>query len=91
MLIKGKIIPKNHKKVLKLINERYKQQDPVFLFLYGKILKQQMKYKESISYFEKAVEEGDDESLYELGKVILIELLASLVIVQWKSSANIES
>lgn len=69
MLIKGKIIPKNHKKVLKLINERYKQQDPVFLFLYGKILKQQMKYKESISYFEKAVEEGDVESLYELGKV----------------------
>lgn len=47
MLIKGKIIPKNHKKVIKMITERYDSNDSLFLFIYGSHLKQEKKYEES--------------------------------------------
>lgn len=69
MLIKGKIIPKNHKKVIKMITERYDSNDSLFLFIYDSRLKQEKKYEESFPYFENAEKAGNVDAIYELANM----------------------
>lgn len=54
-----------------ILKKFLKEEDRDIHFLYGKILKKEHKYHESIKYFRKSSKLGSPEAMYELGKLLL--------------------
>ena len=64
MIIKGKVIPQNHQKVVKLLESKLKDDQSVYSFLYGKLYAKEKKYLESKKYFKESIKLGNIDSLF---------------------------
>lgn len=73
MLIKGDIILQDIKKALSILSKFLSTNDPNILFLYAKIMKKQKKYQVAKEYFIKSAKEGNNQSMFEYAKMLLIE------------------
>ena len=70
MLIKGKIIPQNLNKAMKIAKKKLANQVEIFSMVVGKIEKKKGNYKEAIKNFEKSIQTENDESMYKYGKML---------------------
>lgn len=52
MLIKGKLIPSNHKRALKLIEKKLSNDDSTYFLMKGKLFKNEGRYIESTEFFK---------------------------------------
>lgn len=71
LLIKGEIIDQNILLAKIFLKRFLKKNDATVFYLYGKIMKKEGKYRESITYFKKSSKLGNAEAMYELGKLFL--------------------
>lgn len=71
MLIKGQIIPQNLLKASKLIRQKINnEQRGISSYLLGSIEKVKQNYEDAKNYFIESIEHGNDESMYEYGKML---------------------
>lgn len=70
MLIKGNLIPKNHKKAKKLIESNFLKEESVYLFLYGKLCKNEKRYQEAMDYFLQSLKIGNNNLEYEIAELL---------------------
>lgn len=70
LLINGKVIPKNHAKVKKILETKFKSQESIYSFFIGKLLKNEKKYSEAIVKFEKSMNAGNSEAMLEYAQML---------------------
>ena len=71
MLIKGQIIPQDLLKASKLIRTKLNnEQRGIASYLLGIIEKVKQNYEDAKNYFIESIEHGNDESMYEYGKML---------------------
>lgn len=71
MLIKGKVIHQNIKKEKKLLdNEMIKSDNGTYYLLLELLEKKQKKYDKAIEYFEKSMNEGNYNAIFEYGTML---------------------
>ena len=71
ILIDGRVLPKNHEKVRKLINIHFNRDESVRLHLHGKVLKKEKRYAEAFEFFKKSSDLENFDSMYEIGNLVL--------------------
>lgn len=69
MLIKGRIIPQNLEKAMKIAQKYFTKEEAAYSLIIGKIEKKKKNYEKAKICFEKSINEGNDESMYQYGKM----------------------
>lgn len=71
MLVKGGVIQKDYKEAEKIIKE-VAVDDIKTQFLKGKICRHNKNFEKASLFYKKAANEGDDESMYQLAKMLFL-------------------
>lgn len=53
-----------------MLQKYLKEDDPIKALLYGKLHKKEKNYLEAIKYFKKAIDQGNEEAMYEYAKIV---------------------
>lgn len=70
MLIKSNVIPENHERNRKLLDEPFSNDECMRCFLLGKILKKEKKFSEAGEYFDQSMGFNGSNAIYEYAEIV---------------------